>query len=225
MIRIAALVEGPTERNFGQRVLAPHLAQHGVALSPKVIGKSGHKGGNKWEVAKREIIALMRQGFVHCTTMFDLYGLPQDWPGRAEARQKGLKKVDASRFIEMAIEAEIARTMNVNIQELHFSAYLSLHEYEALLFSDPQQLATVTLGVSDAEKFAAIIAECGGCEQINDDPLTAPSKRILQVSNGYKKPSDGAVAAQRIGLKIMREKCPHFAQWLTRLEQLGTANS
>ena len=93
MIRGLALVEGPTERNFGQQVLAPHLGHHGVSFSPKVIGKPGHKGGCRWEVAKREILALIKQGPQICTTMFDLYGLPDDWPSRARCKmQEGLQK-------------------------------------------------------------------------------------------------------------------------------------
>jgi hypothetical protein len=36
----------------------------------------------------------------------------------------------------------------------------------------------------------------------------------------------GAAAASAIGLHVLREKCPHFGQWLGRLEKLGTnANS
>jgi hypothetical protein len=30
----------------------------------------------------------------------------------------------------------------------------------------------------------------------------------------------GASAASAIGLSILRDKCPHFGQWLTRLENL-----
>ncbi len=55
-------------------------------------------------------------------------------------------KVDAARAIEMAIEAEIAQAMNEKASGTAFFANLSLHEYEALLFSDPQQLASVTHG-------------------------------------------------------------------------------
>ena len=106
-------------------------------------------------------------------------------------------------------------------EEVGFFAYLSLHEYEALLFSDPGQLASVTMGAKDAEKFAGIVAACGGCEEIDDAPETAPSKRILAIAPQYQKASDGPVAAQRIGLEAMRGKCPHFDAWVRRLEGLG----
>ncbi len=132
MINVLALVEGPTERQFGQRLLAPHLAERGIAFSPKVIGKPGHKGGNHWPTARREILALLKQGHATCTTMFDFYGLRGDWPGRREAKQSGLKSLEAACAIEQAIEAEIASALKVGPKELPFFAYLSLHEYEAL---------------------------------------------------------------------------------------------
>jgi len=221
MIRVLALVEGPTERNFGQQMLAPHLGHRGIAFSPKVIGKPGHKGGARWEVAKREIVALLKQTPGFCTTMFDFYGMPPDWPGRKEAKQEGLARLDAALKIERSIESEIAAAMNAAPGEIPFFAYLSLHEFEALLFSDPTQLASVTMQPGDADKFAAVVGDCSGCENINDDPKTAPSKRLLQIAPRYKKTTDGPVAAQRIGLQTMRHNCPHFNAWLTRLESLG----
>ena len=220
MIRVAALVEGPTERNFCQQILAAHLGSHGVEFHPRVVGKPGHKGGNLWPKARREMVNLMRGSFAYCTTMFDLYALPKDWPGRKEARAKGLKGVEAALAIEQALEADIAEAMGTKAGE-GFFAYLSLHEYEALLFSDPEKLAGVTMGAKDAERFAAVVAECGGCEEINDRPETAPSKRILKIAPGYKKTSDGPVAAQRIGLATMRVKCQHFDGWVRRLEKFG----
>jgi hypothetical protein len=57
-------------------------------------------------------------------------------------------------------------------------------------------------------------------EEIDDGPETAPSKRILQVLPRFSKSSDGPAAAREIGLELMRQECPHFARWLTRLEQV-----
>ena len=58
-------------------------------------------------------------------------------------------------------------------------------------------------------------------EEIDDDPNSAPSKRILQLSQRYQEVLHGNIAAQRIGLALMRQKCPHFGEWLDRLESLG----
>src|SRR5436309_1791269 len=109
MVRVLALVEGPTERNFGQRILAPHLGSLGIAFHPRVIGQPGHKGGvGPWERAKREIVHLIRQEPRSVfTTMFDFYALPQSWPGRKEVVQNGLKNLAAVSLIESRIGAEI----------------------------------------------------------------------------------------------------------------------
>lgn len=180
MVRVLALVEGQTERNFGQTLLAPHLGSYGVEFHPRVIGKPGHKGGvGPWERAKKELVRLVRQepGSAF-TTMFDLYALPANWPGRKHAMESGLRNAEAAEFIEQ----QIANAIQAELKDAgflpRFVAYLSLHEFESLLFSDPVALAAVTQGPNHARQFQAILAECGECERINDHPETAPSKRI-----------------------------------------------
>ena len=56
--------------------------------------------------------------------------------------------------------------------------------------------------------------------EIDDSRTTAPSKRIEALVPGYQKPVMGTLAAQEIGLQTMREACPHFGQWIARLERL-----
>jgi hypothetical protein len=51
-------------------------------------------------------------------------------------------------------------------------------------------------------------------------PETAPSKRIANLFTGYEKPLFGALAAMEIGLETIRQECPHFNDWLNRLETL-----
>ena len=58
-------------------------------------------------------------------------------------------------------------------------------------------------------------------ELINDGAETAPSKRILKQIPEYDKVTAGWTVAEQIGLTTLRHKCPHFNDWLTRLEQLG----
>jgi len=60
-------------------------------------------------------------------------------------------------------------------------------------------------------------------EEIDDSPISAPLKRIEALIPGYEKPLFRVVAALEIGLEKMREACPHFRGWLTRLEALGRA--
>ena len=60
-------------------------------------------------------------------------------------------------------------------------------------------------------------------EDINDGPLTAPSKRIIQHVPRYEtvKVRVGATAAGAIGLASLRENCPHFDAWVSNLERLS----
>ena len=60
-------------------------------------------------------------------------------------------------------------------------------------------------------------------EDINEGRNTAPSKRLIHHIPRYEKLKVrvSAPAADAIGLPILREKCPHFGQWLTRLEKLN----
>jgi hypothetical protein len=57
-------------------------------------------------------------------------------------------------------------------------------------------------------------------EDINDNPLTAPSKRIISIAPGYKKTLDGMFIIDEIGLDKIRAECPHFNKWMILLEEL-----
>lgn len=106
-----------------------------------------------------------------------------------------------------------------------FIPYIQLHEIESLLFAGPEKMAQVFEKSELTAKFEQIVRECGGCEYINNNPENAPSKRIQNLFPGYKKGSSvNAHAyriAQRIGVSRMRAQCPHFDEWLAKLEQLG----
>ncbi len=67
-----------------------------------------------------------------------------------------------------------------------------------------------------------IAASFPSIEHIDDGPMTAPSKRIIELIPAYEgsKPSAGPDIAEFIGLAAIRAACPHFDSWLTRLESL-----
>lgn len=83
MIRIYIVVEGQTEEGFVNEVLSPVLGQFGIFASARLIGKPGHKGGVvRYRRAKNDIELLLKQDRgAYCTTMFDYYALPNDFPG------------------------------------------------------------------------------------------------------------------------------------------------
>ena len=99
-----------------------------------------------------------------------------------------------------------------------------MHEFEAMLFSDCTLLAQ-GIGRPDLKpKFQAIIDAAGAPEAIDDAPESAPSKRIEKLVDNYEKPVQGIDTIRKIGLEKIRAACPHFNDWLTRLEQLPTAS-
>jgi hypothetical protein len=88
------------------------------------------------------------------------------------------------------------------------------------LFSCPDQLAA-GIGQSDlGTRFQSIRAGFNTPEAINDSPVTAPSKRILELFNGYEKPLHGSLAAMEMGLIAIRRECPRFDAWLRQIEAL-----
>ena len=126
------------------------------------------------------------------------------------------------------IQKKFATTVEASVGRRDFAErfipYLQLHELEALFYAEPDILAE-TLGVpSLAPYFAKIVTECGECEAINDDPQTAPSKRLEKLFRGYIKGRSAAAHAPRLALKLnllkVRTACPRFNAWLIKLESL-----
>jgi len=225
MSRVLALVEGPTEQSFIKQVLAPELHHLGVYLTAAIIGKPGHKGGiRSYESIRREILAVLKQDQQrYCTTMFDYYGLPAGWPGKTVI--SGSPSIIAG-LIEQAMLQDVCSILGQAAATSRLIPYIQMHEYEALLFSEPATLATaVGQRTSLGGIFEAIVNECGEPEAIDDRPDTAPSKRIKNHVRDYNKVIHGTIAAQRIGLPKMRQRCPHFSEWVARLETLGVQES
>jgi hypothetical protein len=95
-----------------------------------------------------------------------------------------------------------------------------LHEYEGLLFSDPAAFANGIDQPILANHLRAIRQGFPTPEDINDSPNTAPSKRVLHLCPSYSKVLDGTRAARTVGIDTMRRECPHFREWVERLEAL-----
>lgn len=219
--RLVAVVEGTTEQTFIRDVLAPQLALHDVMITARLVGKPGRKGGvGPYNRARRDILAVLRHDTaVFCTTMFDYYGMPHTWPQRHLTAAASFEK--RASLIEEAILQDIVQEMGSDFQPRRFIPYIQMHEFEALLFSDPDTLAETMQQPSMATTLWAIKAQFDSPEMINDHFETAPSKRLEKLFPTYNKVLSGTLAAQRIELSVMRQKCPHFAAWLTKLERLG----
>ncbi len=219
-VEVVVLVEGPTEQRLVNQILAPFLARHQVYLTAVILDKPGQKGGDvKFARAQNDIGRHLKQrSDTKVTLLVDYYGIKNDWPGYEESKRQGDHTQKAA-VMNAATAEEVARLFpDLNTAE-RFIPYISMHEVEALLFSDPACLAE-KLGVKQA-RIDEILAECEEPEKINDRPEKAPSKRLEQLSERYKKTSTGISIAETIGIPKMREQCPLFNNWLTTLESLA----
>lgn len=216
---IFLVVEGATEQLFCERVLAPYMALSGVYVHASQIRKKGTNGGDvRFSRAKVSILGYLKQrADTLVGTFVDYYGL-KEWPELDAVRQAvNLPPSDVASRLQNAAIREIERLVPETEVRSRFFPFVSVHEFETLLFSNPQVLA-VHLGVA-VGKVEAILDACGSPEQINNSPQTAPSKRILALaSNVYGKTTDGVSIAARIGIDCMRQQCPIFDGWLNLLE-------
>lgn len=215
MTRIYLLVEGQTEEAFVNELLVPHYARMERFLTPIIVSTSpGYRGGVvSYAKIKPQIEKLCKQdAAAHVSTMFDLYALPSDFPGKASAAYRGLANGrDKAAFLEAQLALDIAQR--------NFLPNVLVHEFEALLFTDITVFEQWT-DDDDVLRPLRQIRATTSPEDINDSPETAPSKRILAAMSGYQKTFHGPLIACDIGIDPMRAACPHFDQWLRALEGL-----
>ena len=220
MTRVYVVVVGQTEESFINDVLRPAFWPRQVFLYPILVGSPGHRGGNtNYARVKKDIGVLLRQDpTAYCTTMLDFYGLGKGFPGMPlPPNLANLEKVSR---IERAVMDDFVTTVSELHPDTRFLPYLQLHEYEALLFSDPSAFANAISMPTLVQGFERVRREFKTPEDINDDAYTAPSKRVLGLYPSYRKPLDGTHAAKVVGIETMKRECPHFRDWVERLEGL-----
>ncbi len=218
MRKVLVLAEGPTEERFIKEALNPHLQPRQLFLQPVIVATKRVNAGGKfkggvpsYEKVRKEVLRLLGDSSaVIVTTMLDFYGLPESFPGRANPQ--GGTPIERASSVEKAWSADVDNP--------RFRPYLSLHEFEALLFVNPKE---ITQGFSRPELLPQVeqIREAFPTpEDINDHPETAPSARLRKLFPRYSKPFFGTLISRRIGLAAMRAQCKHFGDWLTALEAL-----
>jgi hypothetical protein len=225
MSRLLIHVEGQTEEDFVNVVLRDYLVHVGYeSVSARIIGNARlrrRRGGIRpWPPVKRDIINHLRQdeGCL-ATTMVDYYGLPQSgngaWPGRAEAAH--MQAREKAPYVQNALLEDLTSDIE-GIYPERFIPFVVMHEFEGLLFSD---CAAFAHGIGKPEletAFQQIRNDFQSPEDINDSPVTSPSKRIENLVPGYEKPLLGILAVLEIGLDRIRAQCHHFDQWIHVLE-------
>ena len=226
MCRLLIHVEGQTEETFVNNILAPHLYTYGYTrVSARLIGNARlrtRRGGIcPWPIVRKEILNRLKEdhGCI-VTTMVDYYGLPQTgdqaWPGRQTAGALPFKQKACT--IETALLNDISSGLENNLDVKRFIPYVTMHEFEGLLFSDCERFGYGISRPDLIEQFKTIRNQFTTPEEINDSPNTAPSKRVETLVPGYQKPLLGTSAILEIGLDTIRAECPHFCEWLEHLE-------
>ena len=152
--------------------------------------------------------------------MVDLYRLPNDFPGY-DACQRISEPKKRVECLEEHFARDIRELLGDSVISQRFIPHIQLHEFEALLFSDPDKFldAFPDAGAAVA-RLHAIRAQYGGPEDIDGGETTAPSKQILDVLPDFVKTVAGILIAKQIGLAAFRRECPHFDEWVMKLLQL-----
>ena len=91
-----------------------------------------------------------------------------------------------------------------------FILFVMMHEFEGLLFSDCESFSRKIRRPELTAEFQSIRDQFSSPEEIDDSPITAPSKRVEGLVEGYQKPLLGVLAILEIGLNSIRAKYPHF---------------
>jgi hypothetical protein len=223
-VRVHIVTEGQTETNFVKKVLVPYFSDRGITLVPcTLVTKNDKKAGRQYKGdiagysrAKNDITKFMasarKNREIYVSTFFDFYRLPNDFPG-FDGAQKINDPYSKVEFLEKSLQDDIDKN------GASFLPYLSLYEFEALLFSDIHVVKDYFFE-KDMAPLVNREPEYFNPELVNNGEKTSPSKRILQCVPEYNKPVDGVAIAQKIGLDVIRKKCRHFDGWIKKLEGL-----
>jgi hypothetical protein len=226
VIRLYVVVEGDTELAFVKRLLAPHLNERQIWTYPFIVATKRDRrtraklgrGGGHWKHWQRDLKKLTQEhgADARFTTLFDLYGLPDDFPGLS------------AHFVERdtAKRVEVLETaMAAAVGDPRFLPYLQRHEFEAYVLAALDRLPAFLQDAADRAGVETLRASLGTLdpEDINDGHETAPSKRLAHIP-GYRKATLGPLAVEALGLAALRERCPRFSAWVGQLEALGAAS-
>ena len=224
---IHVVCEGQTEQGFVEEVLKPYLLEQGITGVKSILittnRKKNARGGMLTYLHAATDLRILQQ--THSdgeyeqhifTTMFDLYVLPEDFPGYEDSRT-----INDPYNRVAALEKSFASDINSG----RFIPYIQLHEFEALLFCGIGYLPKLYPGCDKRCKLLENdLLKIGNPELINNSPETAPSKRIIKAIEGdkkkhynYNKPATGKYITKNVGIDALRAQCKHFDEWIEKL--------
>lgn len=211
MKRLYIIVEGQTEQEFVNSVIAPYMQQHGVyTVTPLLIrtSKTGRGGFVNYEHLKNDAKKLLtseKSDFV-VSTFVDFFRIPE-----VPQKERWEKKATHIEQVE-----EMEQCIAEDINDSRFIPYIQLHEFEALLFSSNKGFESF-FSEDNAKDTQHIIDTFSNPEDINTTPVGAPSKRLLAIKDDYDKVIEGNLIALEVGINDILAKCPRFRAWIEKL--------
>jgi len=221
------IVEGSSEETFVNDTMVNYFAELDIFISARKIRTGWDKINNKpakggllkYSKFKNDVLRWIQSDRgrtnTYYTSFIDLYAFPKDDESPYIAQLQNI--VDHYQRIA-ALEVAIAKDIN----HPNFIPYVQLHEFEAFLMVDVDRLITMYPDArTSIERIKRNIGNTNP-EEINESPQTAPSKRIIQFLPGYEgqKAQVGPLVAEDIGMISLRKNCPHFNEWISKLEKL-----
>lgn len=209
------LVEGQTEQEFVTNLMYPYFYSRGISNIRTITIETspGFKGGDvRYHARYKPNIKKILQGQedLLVTSLIDYYRLRNDFPNYAESRNM-ITPVQKVQLIEEGCFQDIG--------DARFVPYIQLHEFEGLLFSATngfEELFPDLRGMNKKE-LIQIVKQYPNPELINDNPATAPSKRLERLIPGYEKPLFGTMIALENGFDVIMQRCPRFREWVETL--------
>ena len=217
MKRLVIIVEGDAEESFVNNILSPHFTSLGLYYSIQCFKIKKSNGGiSKYSDVKKDIINTLYENDVIVSTMLDFYRLPSSFPGKQNSStfHTHLQQVE---YIEGKLKEDIESAQQCTFDNL--IPYIQLHEFEALVFSSINGVdALFEPSEFKRKELLQVIHDYPNPEDINNQPNTAPSVRLIKLIPGYEKVLYGIEILQQHGMPTLLDRCPHFRAWVNKLE-------
>jgi hypothetical protein len=204
MINICFIVEGLSEEKFIEHVIVPHLEKL-KNINSKVINLDGGIAKKRIE----QLIIGMSYTYDYVTTMIDFCRLhAAKFDNYSEIMRMDISSGEKA----SKLEEQLLSKFEVS-QKLRIIPHIQPYEFEALCFADSNGLIKSDMLLEKHQKRIEIEKnKYLDCESINNQEL--PAKRLEKY--GYSKLS--SLFYLHANLALIRESCPHFNQWIIKLE-------
>ncbi len=222
------IVEGKTELEFVNRILIPYLyieKKFTCLIKPiQIIVKGNGHGFNNIEHFKntiKPILHINNESVI--TTMIDYYGINSDT--KIPDYSLCLSLVSVQEKINCLEDKLFDIVQNIKPYR-YFIPNLILNEFETFLFANPQTGFSLE-DDSIVNDIVQLTDNYKSIEDINNTPEGAPSKRIEAIfakhGKKYQKGLNAVNYAELTGIEEILSKCPHFSNWLKKIELMISA--